>query len=71
MEEFKNEIILISKLHNRNLVRLLDCCIEGEEKILVDEYLLNRSLDSFLFGWPHSLQAMLELMEKNIHFCST
>eukprot|EP00261_Vitis_vinifera_P031581 XP_019072824.1 PREDICTED: G-type lectin S-receptor-like serine/threonine-protein kinase At4g27290 isoform X4 [Vitis vinifera] len=55
LHEFKNEVVYISRLQHRNLVKLLGCYIHGEEKMLAYEYMFNKSLDFFIFDQMRSM----------------
>ncbi|RCV41545.1 hypothetical protein SEVIR_9G143001v4 [Setaria viridis] len=49
LKELRNELLLVAKLRHNHLAKLLGVCLQGQERLLVYDYLPNRSLDTFLF----------------------
>ena len=49
-DQFLAEVMTISRVQHRNLVKLRGCCVDGRNRLLVYEYLEKKSLRQTLFG---------------------
>lgn len=49
-QEFIVEVLMLSLLHHSNLVTLIGYCTDGDQRLLVYEYMAMGSLESHLFG---------------------
>lgn len=65
--EFVNEIGIISGLQHPNLVKLYGSCIEGNQLLLVYEYMENNSLERALFGNHCNICSLQENSVKHIY----
>ncbi|XVF28992.1 hypothetical protein REPUB_Repub15cG0081300 [Reevesia pubescens] len=62
--EFQAEIAVLTKVRHRHLVALLGYCINGNERLLVYEYMPQGTLSQHLFGWRENGNAPLSWKQK-------
>ncbi|XP_019452984.1 PREDICTED: calcium/calmodulin-regulated receptor-like kinase 2 [Lupinus angustifolius] len=66
-KEFQTEVVLLGRLHHRNLVNLVGYCVDKGQRILVYQFMSNGSLGNLLYGgekklsWDERLQIALDI----------
>lgn len=59
-EEFINEVATIGQIHHTNIVRLMGYCSEGTRRVLIYEFMPNKSLEKYIFLHdPNTCQEIL------------
>ncbi|KAH9553252.1 hypothetical protein CY35_09G109000 [Sphagnum magellanicum] len=66
IDEFLNEVVIISGVKHRNLVKLKGCCLRDNKRLLVYEYLENGDLANLLFGGQNNREVLFWPTRYNI-----
>ncbi|KAH9553228.1 hypothetical protein CY35_09G108000, partial [Sphagnum magellanicum] len=65
-DEFFNEVVIISGMKHRNLVKLKGCCLRDNKRLLVYEYLENGDLPNLLFRIARGLHYLHDISQPRI-----